>query len=444
MHRFSPASIKCSKRASSSLKSTRRYCFISSRDTIISHHLTHNSGDAVLTKNDTAGCLLRFQFQNLHCFWKDQLAIHTFFRNIANHAVACKQLTQFGEGTAATVTDVVVTVITEGNGIFRCKCRSMHCIAKHSVRFSCLIRRLPDIGSVVVLQLSKRCQCCIVHDERCILSVWTLEGIHQIQNIIGFDCCGKRLCNGTTASCCEQAKRFTSAIAVKKSILFCICQRLTELGKDVILQIERIVIQKLLSHLDGNMEFVCIQKNLAEGRITKSERTTLFNPCSGRFGSCDIDFVFTTGRNGRCKRTHDVLLRQSINQTMVIFLWYEVTAIGIHTFLKYIAHTFEVGTECLDHCLAVFVRCTSGLFLRLIAVCRRLGSQRSIHRLIQFCLHLLLTLHAGDLFSKVVDVLLHLGIGSIIFCRKRTFLGTVGIQECLRCIPCFVTLFSHF
>ena len=63
--------------------------------------------------------LFSLQFQNLDSLGQDELAIHALLGNIADHAVTCKQFVELLERASSAVTDVVVTVVTEGNGILR-------------------------------------------------------------------------------------------------------------------------------------------------------------------------------------------------------------------------------------------------------------------------------------------------------------------------------------
>ena len=79
---------------------------------------------------------------------------------------------------------VVIAVIPKSNAVLRCIGRSLHLVTQDPVRFPGLVSRLPDISTVIVLQLSKGRQCCIIHDKGCFLPVRTLQGIHKIQHIV--------------------------------------------------------------------------------------------------------------------------------------------------------------------------------------------------------------------------------------------------------------------
>ena len=65
--------------------------------------------------------------KNLHCLRKDELTIHTFLGNIADHAISSKELCELLEGTSTTISDVVVAVITEGNLSSRAERRTLQC-----------------------------------------------------------------------------------------------------------------------------------------------------------------------------------------------------------------------------------------------------------------------------------------------------------------------------
>ena len=89
----------------------------------------------------------------------------------------------FGD-SIAIIGNVVIAVISKSDAVLRCIGRSLHPISQNPVRFPCLVSRLPDISTVIVLQLSKGRQCCIIHDKGCIFTVRTFQAIHQIQHVI--------------------------------------------------------------------------------------------------------------------------------------------------------------------------------------------------------------------------------------------------------------------
>ena len=247
----------------------------------------------------------------------------------------------------------------------------------------------------------------------------------------------------TAADFCEQAQGLTDAGAVEEGILLGIGQRLAELLDDVAFQIESAVIEQLLGHLDGNVQLVGIQQDLGEGGIGELERTAFLDPCGGRLGGRDIDLVLTGSGDHMAQAAHDVLLRQGLNQAAVILLGHEVAAIGIHAFLQNVADLTEVGAQGGQHSLAVFVRRTPGLDLRLLSG-GGLGSEGCIHGLAEFRIQRLLPFQTSDFLAEIGDVLLHAGISGIVLGGQGTLLGTMGIQKCLGGIPCGVALFAQF
>ena len=140
---------------------------------------------------------------------------------------------------------------------------------------------------------------------------------------------------------------------------------------------------------------------------------------------------------------HDVLLRQGLNQAAVILLGHEVAAIGIHAFLQNVADLTEVGAQGGQHSLAVFVRRTPGLDLRLLSG-GGLGSEGRTHRLAEFRIQRLLAFQTCDFLAEIGDVLLHAGISGIVLGGQGALLGAVGFQKRLGGIPCGVALLAQF
>nr|DAK77228.1 MAG TPA: hypothetical protein [Caudoviricetes sp.] len=384
------------------------------------------------------------ELQNLNRLRQNQLAIDTPLGHIANHAVACEQLVELFEGTGAAVTDVVIAVITECNGILRRIRRGMNSVTQHLIRLTSLIGRLPDVGTVVVLQLAELGQRLIVHDKTCVLTIRTLEGIYQVEHIVRLDGSGKRTCYRTAASRSEKTGRLARTVTVEERILLGIGKRLAKLGDDIILQAERIVVEKFLGHLDCNVELMGIQKDLTEGGISKGECTAFLDPCRRRLGCCDIDLMLTGSCDGVSKTSHDIFFGKNINQTTVIFLRYKVAAVSVHTFKQDIGNLLEGAAECFQHTLAVFIGRTTRLRLFLSVCSHRFCHNRGIHRLIQLifqCFHLLRALNLG---TVILDFLFHVGIGSGILRRKQTVLVTLALHKRFYTLPCLVACFTKF
>ena len=305
--------------------------------------------------------LFGFQLQDLDCFRKDEFAINTLLGNIANHAVSCKELRKLLEGTSAAITDVVVAVIAECDSILRRVFGSVNVVAQDFIRFASLIRRLPDICAIAVLELTNHSDGSVVHDEGRVLTVRTLQGIYQIKQVVCFERGSEGASNLATTSCSKEAERLADTSPVQERILLGIGEGLTEFLDDVVLQIESVVVEQLFSDLDGNMEFMGIEQNLRERRIRELKCATFFNPCCCRLSGGNIDFVFSGSSDGVAEVSHDVSVLQGFDETAVILFRNQITTIRIDTFLQNIADLAEVGAECGEHASLVSIGCTTGL-----------------------------------------------------------------------------------
>ena len=191
------------------------------------------------------------------------------------------------------------------------------------------------------------------------------------------------------------------------------------------------------------MKFVSIQQDLAEGCIPKRKSAALFNPAGGGFRCGNIDFVFPGSGDDRGQTAHDIFFRQGIDQTTIILFRHQIPAIRIHAFLQDIGHTFEIGAERIQHGFAVFIRSTSSLRF-LTPATARFVRQGLVHRAVQFRFQRPLPLQTGNLLAKIIDLLLHLCIGGIVFRRQCPFLGTAGFQKSFCSLPRLITLLTQF
>ena len=76
--------------------------------------LSYSAFAVVVTGIIGTACGRAGDFQHLHGFRQDQKAVHAFLHHIPYHAVPGEQFLQYLQGTLATVADVVVAEITEG------------------------------------------------------------------------------------------------------------------------------------------------------------------------------------------------------------------------------------------------------------------------------------------------------------------------------------------
>ena len=190
--------------------------------------------------------LFRLQFKDLNRFGKNQLTVHSLLGDIADHAVSGKQFGKLLEGTGASVADVVVAVIAEGDGIFGYILGSMYAVSENTIRLIRLIGRLPDIGTVIVLELTDLCNRLVIHDKRSVLTVRTLQSIYKRKDVIGFHSRRKRTGKLTAACFGKQTEGLAYTGAVEESVLFSIGESLAELFDDIAFQVEGIVIEQFL------------------------------------------------------------------------------------------------------------------------------------------------------------------------------------------------------
>nr|DAE93038.1 MAG TPA: hypothetical protein [Caudoviricetes sp.] len=379
----------------------------------------------------------------LHGFLKNEFAVHTLLHNVADHAVARKQLLEFLQRAGAAIPDVVVGVISErDDGLARLDSghirRGVHRIAEQTVWFTHLIRRLPEIRPIRVLELTDACKRLIVDDECRILAVGTLETVDERHEFVRLEVCRRRgdggLCRG------KKSLGLMSPVAIEERILLCVAESLAELLDEVVLKVEGVIVEKFLRHLDRNVEFVRVEDDLIEGRIAEGERRAFLNPRCRRFRGGDVDLMLAARGDGRCKRTKHVLLIQNVDQTLIVFLGNEIAAVCIHAFLQDILHLTEVCAKSLEHRGTIRLARASCLF-RIERCARSVGDCRR-HGLCKLRVENRLTLHALDVLAECKHLVLHLLVCLGVLCRKAAIL-LVFIEELLCLFPHFCTLFAH-
>ena len=228
--------------------------------------------------------------------------------------------------------------------------------------------------------------------------------------------------------------RLPCSVSVQEGILFRIGKCLSKLDNDVIFQIKGIVIKQFLSYLDRHMKLMCIQNLLVKSRIPKSQCPAFLNPACRRLGSCNIDLVLPGSHDPCGKTAHDILFIQNINQSSVILLRNQITAVGIHSLLKGIGNLAEVASQCIQHCPAVFIRSTSCLWLTL-AACIRLPGQRLVYRLVQVLFHFLCLAVAVNRLCQILNLRFHSLISCTVLRRQNTIFILMGIHKILCSFP---------
>ncbi len=209
-------------------------------------------------------------------------------------------------------------------------------VAKELIGLACLVCGLPNISAIVVLKSSDLGDGLVIENERRILPVRTLKAIDKSNDLV----CGDLLLgsgsseNLSTPGSVEDTGRFSSSVTVKECIFLGITQSLTELCDDIVLKAKGVIIEEFLSNLNSNMKFVRIKDSLIEGGITESELLAFVDPCSRRLGSCNIDLVLA-GSGDSCSQTsYDVFFLKNINDSLVVLLGNEVSAIRVNSLLQ--------------------------------------------------------------------------------------------------------------
>ena len=232
----------------------------------------------------------------------------------------------------------------------------------------------------------------------------------------------------------KNTSRLACSVSVQEGILFRIGKCLSKLDNNVILQIKGIVIKQFLSYLNRHMKLMCIQDLLVKSRIPESQRPAFLNPACRRLGSRNIDLVLPGSHNPCGKTAHDILFIQNINQSSVILLRNQITAVSIHALLKDIGNLAEVASQCIQHCPAVFIRSTSCLLLTLAAGIR-LPGQRLVYRLVQVLFHFLSLAVAVNRLCQILNLRFHPLIGCTVLRRQHPVFILMGIYKILHSFP---------
>ena len=190
---------------------------------------------------------LSLDLQQLHGFLKNEFPVHTLLHDVADHAVARKQFLEFLEGAGAAIPDVVVGVVAKRDDGLACRdsrhiCRGVHRIAEQTVGFAHLVRRLPEICAVGILEFADACKRLVVDDECRILAVGTLEAVDKRYKFICLEVCRRRgdgcLCRN------EKPLWLVRSVAVEECVLLCVAQCLAELLDEIVFKLECIVVEK--------------------------------------------------------------------------------------------------------------------------------------------------------------------------------------------------------
>ena len=215
---------------------------------------------------------------------------------------------------------------------------------------------------------------------------------------------------------------------------------------DIPLEREHRVVQKFVGYLDKGSEFVGPDGNLTEGIIAFSDGAFFVHPGSGALGRNNGDLSVSGSRLDDMRQfTEDVLFLKCLNESMLEFVRYKITALGIGADLQSVHYfgTDNFLTHRVPEALSVSLALHAGLFFVRSAV-HGFGGDGSARGECEVAFHSLHCLHTVDFRRIVLDLLLHLGIGfRVLFGEDAVFVAS-GLHECFRGVPDFVAVFNKF
>ena len=267
------------------------------------------------------------------------LAVDVFLHKLDHHAVPREKLLEFLQRARAAIADVVVGVVAESKCDLPCRshrhiCRGVDGIAEQTVGFAHLVRRLPQIGAVVVLELADACKRLVVDEEGRILAVGTLETVDEGKKLVRLDV-GYRCGEGSLPRG-KKSLRLVHAVAIEESVPFGIAERLAELLDEIDFKVEGIVVEQLLRNLDRNVQLVRVEDNLVEGRVAEGELCAFLDSRCRQLRSRDVDLMLAARRDRRRQGTQDVLLAEDVDEALVVFLRHKTTAACVRAFLQHV------------------------------------------------------------------------------------------------------------
>ena len=229
-------------------------------------------------------------------------------------------------------------------------------------------------------------------------------------------------------------------VAEQECLLLLIAERLAELGNQIVLEVERIVIEQLLRYLDRDVELVRIENHLRERCVSEGQRRPLINPRRSGLRRRDVDLVLAARRDRRRKRAQHILLMQHIDQTVVILLRHKISAARVRPLEELIVNPLKLRAEGAEHRLTVRITRPARFFCTDTSI-RRVRDWRR-RRLQKLRVENCLTLHALDILAECQHLLLHLLIRLCILGRKSAVMRML-LQKSLCVLPESGTLLAH-
>nr|DAO72922.1 MAG TPA: hypothetical protein [Caudoviricetes sp.] len=428
---ISPSSAECS-RIRFSLTLVR-----SSLITATSHHLR---------------CGLHLK--HLHGFRQYQLGIHTLGSQETNLTGISITLVEALEGHALAVTDPVEAEITEedrlaASGDFGHEGRSEHRLAEQSLVVALMKRLLPQELTIRALQLTDGSHSGVIEHPNGVLAVRSLQAVEQGDDFFrsdsGSGCSGHTDIGTTVIS--QDAQGLGCAVTVEEGILFLVADTTGELSGEVTFQVKSGIVQKFLGDLDDGTDLVGTDGLLTKGIVTFGNSTLLVNPGSGTLGGDHRNLVAAgVGLEHICVFTDDTLLAQGLYQSFLELIGNQVAAFGVDTDLQRVANLIGnaiAGTGSIPEGFLVGIGSNAGLGICLCCGVG-LGGDGSAGGSVHFTVDGLLALHAVDLGTVVLDLLLHLIISGGVLRREQAVLVALGGYKSFGSLPSLVTLCAQF
>ena len=143
--------------------------------------------------------------------------------------------------------------------------------------------------------------------------------------------------------------------------------------------------------------------------------------------------------------THDVVLIESLHESVLEFDRNKVAAVAISAFLQHVTnHRIAGMANVVPEGLLVSSGSPAGLFICLVAGFAGHVGDGSGSGLVEHLLNLVLTLQALYVAGEVGDFLLHLVVGRGILRRNHAAVLRVGVKKSLCSLPCLRSLFHKF
>nr|DAJ71312.1 MAG TPA: hypothetical protein [Caudoviricetes sp.] len=391
--------------------------------------------------------LRRLHLKQLNSFGQDDLAVNTLGSHIANLTVGSVQFVQALHGTAGTVTDPVVLEVTKGNGESarlgnRNIRRGVDFVAEQTVGNTSLNGRLPEVLTVLILQLAEQSHSRIVHEELCVLAVRSLQSVNQADNLVHGDCSSGR-CGNThsTAVLSKDAGGLSSSVAYAESLFLGNTKSTGKFLAQISLDVESAVLEQFHADTAEVSQLVSINLLLTEGRIALGISGVLSCPLRHGMTQGNRNLTLVVGSDHLCQTANDVLLVQSLYDVTLELQGHKKTTVLIGSGGQHIVNQC-LATKVKTEVLLIGIGCTAHTVC--LGSSGRFFGDGAVDWLAEFSLMRITALLTANLIGEGFKFLLHVGIDSIVLRGQNAHVIAVGVQETFHSSPQLGALFTHF